>query len=452
MRTIIKIFISILTIVILHSCQKNEGTDVQLSVNPTSAEFKNTGGTERITLTANVGWTVEVPKEAAIWCSVSPLSGIGNSTLTVTAEKNALTTPRSASVTIVYNGEKKTFSINQEAGTGEGVYADKEVRTYEINKQVNPVNMVFLGDGFIAEDFTDGGAFDKAVDEAVKAIFKVEPYKTYRNYFNIYKVGAISQQRGATYAFDNNHKRNTVFGTQYASENSSAMNTNNDKVFEYVKRVPGIKIEETSVILIVNDSRYGGTTTLYSTGQSIAICPMNRINQYPGGFGNITVHEAGGHGFGQLADEYTNGEPTPPTDEEINGASGMKVWFGFGFYSNVDLTNDLTQIKWKDFVGRQGYNAVGAYEGGLLHEKGVWRPEFLSCMDLNIPYFNAPSRKAIVKRIKTIAKEPFVLEEFIAKDPIKSCPPEYLTAVGYSRSGLAPALPRLAPPVLIKTE
>ncbi len=75
---------------------------------------------------------------------------------------------------------------------------------------------------------------------------------------------------------------------------------------------------------------------------------------------------------------------------------------------------------WKLYFSTPGYEAVGLYEGAMLYTRGVWRPEKVSCMEDNRPYFNAPSREAIVRRIFRISGTNFDFNTFVSKDRIKS--------------------------------
>lgn len=61
-------------------------------------------------------------------------------------------------------------------------------------------------------------------------------------------------------------------------------------------------------------------------------------------------------------------------------------------------------------------NTVDIYEGAFFHSRGVFRSEPTSCMHNNIPYYNAISREAMVKRIKKYAGEEYSFEDFKAND------------------------------------
>ena len=62
------------------------------------------------------------------------------------------------------------------------------------------------------------------------------------------------------------------------------------------------------------------------------------------------------------------------------------------------------------------------YEGAALYHIGVWRPEYMSCMDDNRYYFNAPSREAIVRRIMRASGSTFNIETFVKNDKVKADP------------------------------
>jgi len=166
---------------------------------------------------------------------------------------------------------------------------------------------------------------------------------------------------------------------------------------------------------VVNDPRSGGT------GGQIATASLG------GGIWakSIVVHEIG-HIFG-LADEYF--------DEQYAQATG-RTRDNVRTIPNVDLTDDLSQIKWKHFVGLPGY-IDSAWEGGYYFLTGVWRPVRTSLMGSNdIFAFNAISRETIVKAILKNAGEVYSFSEFLNRDII----PTY-SAVTASDGSLAPPMP-----------
>ena len=137
-------------------------------------------------------------------------------------------------------------------------------------------------------------------------------------------------------------------------------------------------------------------------------------NEPPSDYRGVVQHEAGGHGFGKLIDEYIYYSTALP-DEMI---ASFRQWEGFGHNANADLTDDPARIKWREFYELPRYGMVRAFEGAYMYARGIWRPETNSCMNNNVSYFNAPSRKKIVERIMELSGRSFDMNDFLAKDAI----------------------------------
>ena len=309
--------------------------------------------------------------------------------------------------------------------TGDGgVYEDGEVSLVHTESAGadNPVHLIFMGDGFVEDDYAEGGAFDQAVEQAVNSLFSVEPYATYRDYFRISTVAVYSQERGATVKEDMTsvprQNADTAFGTVLEGGNSTAVDSDYQKVFSYAMTVPGVtqaSLQNTTVFLLVNIDAYAGTCMMEYTGRSVAMCPMGRNS-----FGQVVIHEGGGHGFGRLLDEYRYHADRLPDEEKENLSLWRKQDPYFGY--NIDITGERSKVHWKHYFDRSGYEAVGLFEGGYYYDSGVWRPEAISCMDDNRPYYNAPSREAIVRRIMRASGETFKMEDFIKNDKVRRDP------------------------------
>ncbi|MFA5712855.1 MAG: M64 family metallopeptidase [Bacteroidales bacterium] len=312
----------------------------------------------------------------------------------------------------------------------------------EHSKGEYPNEIIILGDGYLESDFQYGNKFDQDATTAVEAFFSIEPYLSYREYFKVYKVAAYSQERGAS-ILDDNITKQTAFSTTFTA--GTHLTTNTSKVFQYASTIPAMsaKLPNTLIILMVNQDKYGGYCYSQIDGvwdtRVIAICPVSSSNKIGANFThfrNLVMHEAGGHGFGRLADEYVS---AGGSGKEITQSYRDRYLNGlpYGMRPNIDLTGDPNRVKWKHFLGVPGYEAVGTYEGAFVHSYGVWRPEESSCMINNIAYFNAPSREHIVKRIVRTAAgvrvndyldgivtpipgDPFNFEDFVAKDIVRN--------------------------------
>jgi len=89
----------------------------------------------------------------------------------------------------------------------------------------------------------------------------------------------------------------------------------------------------------------------------------------------------------------------------------------YGFYDNISLTGSMQDVPWSHMIYDPQYsNTVDVYEGAFFHTRGVFRSEPTSCMHNNIPYYNAISREAMVKRIKKYTGEEYSFEDFKAND------------------------------------
>ena len=108
------------------------------------------------------------------------------------------------------------------------------------------------------------------------------------------------------------------------------------------------------------------------------------------GTNGLVKHEAGGHAFGRLADEYYSGGTI--TSAEI---TKLNDWHNKGWYRNVCTDRSY----WNLFIGRSGYEDVGYYQGAWGYSSGIYRPTSGGMMQNNSGEFNAPSRRAIYERI-----------------------------------------------------
>ena len=329
----------------------------------------------------------------------------------------------------------------------DAAYRDGEYALYQSNTKGNyPCQIIFVGDGYTREHFTRGGLFDQHADEGIEAFFSVEPYKSYRDYFQVYKLAAHSQESGVTQT-DKNITKVTAFDTKFLG--GSSLSTNTSRVFTHAMNIPSVSyatLPDILIILIVNEDRYAGTCWMWSDGKAIAIVPVRRSSTAGTAYSNILNHEAGGHGFAKLADEYVSSANTGKTIT-TERRSELEQWKSFGFYPNVDLKNTQATVIWSHYIGKTGYERVGVYEGGYYFTYGVWRPEQSSCMVFNEPYYNAPSREAAVRRIMRISGENFSMEQFLQKD-ISRAPAGSLAYPATVKSPLV--ITPLAPPVLLK--
>ena len=84
-----------------------------LEVTPRSFQFGKDGGQQTINVGCDVEWTFEIEVD---WLSVTPATGSGNATVTLTALPNAVMEPRMAQFKVKSGGLVEVLTASQEAG------------------------------------------------------------------------------------------------------------------------------------------------------------------------------------------------------------------------------------------------------------------------------------------------------------------------------------------------
>ena len=374
-----------------------------------------------IQIDQNIPYKVKVDEESCSWISRYSILGnvsgnlesgtLNSGKLTFQVKENETRLSREAEI-IIYNDIYRladTIKVIQAAYNVEQ-YADGEYVVIQESVK-GDVSLIVLGDGFLREDLSFGAEYESVMRQGVEYFFSIEPYKSYRDYFNVYMVVAESEEEGVgEKSIIGGGTVNNKFGTAYGS--GTEIVCDDELIFEYARKVKELPEDKPITVLVVlNSDKYAGTAYLYGDGNSIALCPMSTAEP-PGDFEGIVHHEAGGHAFGFLCDEYVYYQREMPNDRK----KGIKEWQELGFQMNLDFTDDLDEVLWKDFIGYDKYAPVGAYEGGYEYQYGVWRSEENSCMNNNIPYYNVQSRWCIVKRIMELSEMEFSVQDFMAND------------------------------------
>lgn len=371
-------------------------------------------------------WSVESKPD---WVEVTPMSGTGKMDVTVTVNTLAKGAgKRSGEIKFLLDGKdyRSTMTVEQY----DYQYGDGDMVTLQEAKTGNGVNVVIMGDCFDAKDISEG-KYLKAMQDAYGYFFDIEPYLTYKDYFNVYGVFGMSPDSGMGTV---NTIREARFGSQYTL--NEGVSPDFETTFAAACLAPiNDDVSRTLVIMLENSSDYSGLCYMWGDGSAVAVVPMS-TDPAPYDFRGLVHHEAGGHGFGKLADEYiyhnafiqSCGCPCCGHVGEVN------TFKSCGFYDNISLTGDMQSVSWAHMIYDPQYsNTVDVYEGAFFHTRGVFRSEPTSCMHNNIPYYNAISREAMVKRIMKYAGEEYSFEDFKAND--KEALPSVVTKNGYMWSG-----------------
>ena len=359
---------------------------------------------------AGESWSVESKPE---WVTVEPMSGTGKTDVIVTV--NALAQGAgNRSGEIKFLLDEKDYRSTMTVEQYDYPYGDGDVITLQKASKGNGVNIVLMGDCFDAKDISEK-KYLHAIQDAYGYFFDIEPYLTYKDYFNVYGVFGMSADSGMGTV---NTIREARFGSQYTL--NGGVEPDAATIFAAACRATDDDdVSTTLIIMVENSSEYDGLCYMWEDGSAIAIVPMSN-NPAPYDFRGIVHHEAGGHGFGKLADEYiyyNSFAQSCPEHGSPNDIEYIRHMQSIGFYKNVSVTGDMSSVPWAHFIYEPMYsNIVDVYEGAYFHTRGVFRSEPVSCMNNNIPYFSAISREDMVKRIKSYAGEEYSFEKFKAND------------------------------------
>ena len=294
--------------------------------------------------------------------------------------------------------EDKLGPVEQDKYTSTDYSRDGEITTLQTATRGNGIDIVLMGDGYSDRLIADG-TYDQVMDTAMEKFFMEEPYKSHRDYFNVYSITAVSKNEIYTDTSE------TAFAGYFGG--GSLVGGNDVRVFSYAEKAVGAeRMNDALIVVMMNSEAYAGTCYMYyaydgdwGNGASISYFPIGVDDT---ALAQVLHHEAAGHGFSKLADEYAYEYMGAIPDTEI---SAIKNYEQYGWYKNVDFTNDPAKVKWAHFLtdARYANDGLGVYEGAYTYWTGVWRPTDNSIMSYNTGGFNAPSREAIYYRIHKLA-------------------------------------------------
>ncbi len=366
--------------------------------------------------------------------------------------------------------------------------------------QGSGVDIFIMGDGFSATEYNFGkdGYYDTIMRQGYEDFFSIEPYKTLKPYFNVYYINAVSKDEHDATPLMNGATQgtaSTIFGTQFV-ENSTSISGNNDLVMEYAEQILRVKggpggtavtdddeitarVNNGLCMVMVNVKCHAGTCTMYyNPYSSVDYVPSPSIAYTSLGADDegrkyTTIHEAGGHGFGKLADEYGG---------YIYTSFATIYWNNLNNEHNIGLNRNVNEyyyegsrwvvedwpyttaenVYWAEllsdsypYVESEG---LGIYEGAKTMSEMFCRPTDNSVMRsqfaANGKFFNAISRWAIWYRLMRITGSTSAtsfkesLDEFIAFDSTISVSMNsaMTKSSDFDYEGLLP----LAPPVMVE--
>ena len=288
-----------------------------------------------------------------------------------------------------------------------GYHADNEHVLHHKATEGKGIDVYVVGDGFDEAECAVGGTAEYWLTRAADAIFNIKPYDQLKNLFNVHIIYTHSPERGISdslnvvnsrYGFCMNKPKETPqFNTKalYDDTKESLANAG----YRLTKNNP------IHFIMVLNSCKRKGLhcPRTIKDGDMKRKLRVATNSLYRRGFDAVVQHEFCGHSFGELNDEY-------------NVAMSYK-----SKSVNLDAENDLTKIKWAQFIADPRYASenLGAYE---CNRKGktVYRATKSNIMlgSSKSKVFNAPQRLAIYKKAMKMAFPDweYDYEEFVKFD------------------------------------
>ena len=329
------------------------------------------------------------------------------------------------------------YAPNDPSYTSTDFSADGSYVALQSATEGNGIDIVLMGDGY-SDRQVASGRYEADMRKAMEAFFSKEPFTSFRHLFNVYMVKCVSKREGCSndYAYGE-----TALNCKIKSDGVS-ISGDGFTVYGYAREIfgeqkyednNGPRTDESTLIVIMNSDAYAGvcymtqpkynTTKNYGNGNSLSYFSLCGDDEL---FANLLIHEAGGHGFGKLGDEYYSSGNGAITNYYYYEIKDFEQW---GWFKNVDATmgDALTSqtIKWRHFLTDSRYaGLVGIYEGAYSYAKNAYRPSDNSIMRHvkdSDGRFNAPSREAIYYRIHKLAygdSWTYSFEEFAYYDAI----------------------------------
>ena len=333
------------------------------------------------------------------------------------------------------NDDALMYAPNDPDYTSSDYSANGKYVTLQTATEGNGIDIVLMGDGY-SDRQVASGRYEADMRKAMEIFFSKEPYASFRHLFNVYMVTCVSKREGCS----NDYQRDETALNCTIKSDGVSVDSDRWKVFAYAKEIfgeqayeynDGPRTDESTMIVIMNSDVYAGVCLPYSpsynsdksygNGPSLSFFPLCGDDAL---FANLLIHEACGHGFGKLADEYFSTGNGAITQYYYYQMKDFEQW---GWYKNVDATTGTAltpqTIKWKHLLNDSRYSGhVGIFEGAYTFAKNAYRPSDNSIMRHvkdSDGSFNAPSREAIYLRIHKLAygdSWQYDYEEFVSWD------------------------------------
>lgn len=391
-----------------------------LLIEPETLSIPEKGGEFTASITANIEYTLSCDSDWLITeeDQASPTS-LKHSLKLIAAENQS---PQARFANILLEGGELscTLAIEQESAA-ESDPLDGIVTTIQTHSQGAGIPIVIMGDAFTREEI-ESGSYQALMENAAGVFFSQEPFSSFRELFDVYSVNVVS----APYD-DYSSNLTTTLGTWFGEGTLVGGDLHICRRYT-LKAIEEEELDKSLTIVLMNRHCHAGRCYMTfvhredetpgdcARGEAYAFIPLGTGED---DFATLLMHEAGGHGFGKLADEYCYEEMgTLPEAEKVTYSSLQALSHA---YMNVSFDEDAPL--WSRFLEDERYqwDGLGVWEGACTYPYGVWRPSENSIMNSAPGGFNAPSREAIWQRLHSLAygsEWEYDYESFVEYDSI----------------------------------
>lgn len=370
-------------------------------VTPSMVTLENSGGLFEINITSNVNYELFSSPE---WIKQSSVVKVSEKNWIhhFSVDENLETTEKKGEIVFCDSrGVNSAVHVTQGAGhyTSTDYSQDGVVTQLQKATVGNGIDIILMGDAFSDRQIADG-TYAGIMHKMMAAFFSEEPYASICQMFNVYMVNVVSLTEGYDYG-------GQALGTWHGD--GTHVGGNNNKCLRIAQNILGNDKMSSAVIAVaMNTDIWAGTCYMYlpsntssdyGEGTSIAYFAIGKNDSQ---LARLLHHEACGHGFAKLADEYFYEE-----NGRISSVEKLRYQkkFAYGWWKNVDFTNNPADVKWRKFLEDSRYESegLGVYEGACTYYTGAFRPSVDGIMRSNALGFNAPCREAIWYRAHKLA-------------------------------------------------
>ena len=271
-----------------------------------------------------------------------------------------------------------TTAAAQESGTAEAPAATV-VPIQVTGPAASRFNLVVMGDGYTAAELPK---FREQVDKHLNIIWSIEPFKSYRNYINVYAVEIASPESGVdcdpglTSPKVDTPLQMGFWGGCNPASVQRLLTVSSAAATQYADLVPGTTSANRQILAIGNSNTYGGAGGTYATASG-----GNALSAL------ITPHELG-HSLGGLQDEY---------DYYARGARGAPYEGPepASIHHTLLTEQQMREVEYLaiDASGNIGTPCAGAKPGIRTAVRSV--PWVVSCADMGVSFADMSARVSV---------------------------------------------------------